>query len=66
MRGGNISHSQWEESPQSQMDTKVENPDFVDTFIADDKGRVNFGTDYANKKMKVAAGVLEDENNEDD
>lgn len=47
-----------------EMDTKVENPDFVKEFTADDKGRINLGTDYAGARVKAAVGVL-DTNEED-
>lgn len=47
------------------MDTKVENPDFVKEFTADDKGRINLGTDYAGARVKAAVGVLDSEQEED-
>jgi len=43
----------------------VRDPDFVDTFTADDKGRINLGQDYANAEVKAAIGVLQKPDEED-
>lgn len=43
------------------METKVENPDFVSTFEADSRGRINLGAEFAGKTVRVAVGVKDDE-----
>lgn len=48
------------------METEVRDPDLVAEYEADDKGRINLGTDYAGKRVKVAVGVIENESNEEE
>lgn len=46
------------------METKVSDPDLVDTFDADDRGRINLGTDFSNDSVRVAVERIEDEQKE--
>lgn len=36
------------------MASRLENAELLHTFKSDDRGRVNFGTDYANKELEIA------------
>lgn len=42
------------------MKTEVEDPDLVDSFEADGKGRITLGKDFADKDVKVAVEVQDD------
>ncbi len=40
---------------------EVENPILVDTFKTDSAGRINLGSDYGDKNIKVCVIRIEDE-----
>lgn len=47
------------------METEVKNPDWVEEYEADDKGRINLGSDYSGATVKAAIGVIDNPNEED-
>lgn len=56
----------WENIPQRfRMETEIKDPDFVDEYDVDGKGRINLGKDYAGGKVKAAIGVLDDGSEDD-
>lgn len=64
--GGTLSHMRWEVLPQERiMETEVRDPDWVEEYTADDKGRINLGQEHAGKTVKAAIGVVNDSDEEE-
>lgn len=47
-------------------DLRVVVPQYTDTPKADDRGRVNLGSEYANKRVHIAVLEVVDESTEDE
>lgn len=48
------------------MKAEVKDPDLVDTFDADKRGRVSLGKDFANSSVRLVAEVVEEDSNSGD